>query len=266
MVFSVDFRWQIVSLIHVYNLDVEFISDLFGPKPRTIRRWYSLFLTHGVVEVHHTPKTTARWPNDVLVAVTEYCREHPTFYLEELQNYLEVTFPDLTNTSLPTICRALNFDLQLTQKVISKAAREAVPTEICSNYQSKLRTIYHYPSQLVFIDETSKDGRQAYRRYGRSKKGTKSYVKLPFSRGTRVSIFAALNVKGFMLWETTRGMFTRSTFHNAFAKHVVPKLNPWPLPNSIVIMDNAKIHMYRELEDSIHQCGARLLFLPPYSP
>ena len=31
-------------------------------------------------------------------------------------------------------------------------------------------------------------------------------------------------------------------------------------------MDNAKIHMYKELENSIHQCGARLIFLPPYSP
>ena len=31
-------------------------------------------------------------------------------------------------------------------------------------------------------------------------------------------------------------------------------------------MDNAKIHMFQELEDAVHQCGARLIFLPPYSP
>lgn len=31
-------------------------------------------------------------------------------------------------------------------------------------------------------------------------------------------------------------------------------------------MDNAKIHMFKELEDAVHQCGARLIFLPPYSP
>ena len=29
---------------------------------------------------------------------------------------------------------------------------------------------------------------------------------------------------------------------------------------------NTKIHMYKELEVSVHQYGARLLFLPPYSP
>jgi len=31
-------------------------------------------------------------------------------------------------------------------------------------------------------------------------------------------------------------------------------------------MDNAKIHVFPELEEAIHQCGARLIFLPPYSP
>ena len=31
-------------------------------------------------------------------------------------------------------------------------------------------------------------------------------------------------------------------------------------------MDNAKIHMFKELEDAVHQCGARIVFLPPCSP
>ena len=53
--------------------------------------------------------------------------------------------------------------------------------------------------------------------------------------------------------------------HDAFAKCVIPKLNPWPLPNSIVIMDNAKIHMYKELEDSVYQCEARLFFTTIFS-
>lgn len=35
---------------------------------------------------------------------------------------------------------------------------------------------------------------------------------------------------------------------------------------SIVVLDNAKIHMYRELEDLVHDRGSILLFLPPYSP
>ena len=129
---------------------------------------------------------------------------------------------------------------------MTKAASEAAPLEIRS-YMAKLRAIYHYPAQLVFIDETSKDGRHAYRRYGRSEKGTKVIVKIPFARGKKVSVMAALNVNGFMAWESTEGTFTRAKFHRAFLQKVIPKLNPWPLPNIIVIMDNAKIHMYEQL-------------------
>ena len=119
---------------------------------------------------------------------------------------------------------------------------------------------------MIFLDETSKDGRDAYRRYAWSKRNTKAVVKLPFSRGKRLSILAALSHAGFISWETTSGTFTRTSFHDAFMKIVIPKLNPWPLPNSIIIMDNAKIHQYLELENIIHQTGARLIFLPSYTP
>ncbi|KAG7363506.1 transposase [Nitzschia inconspicua] len=266
MTYSLDFRWRIVSLLHVYDLDVDFLSDVFGPKRRTIHRWYQLFREKGVVEEQDkVPMKKSRWPEDVLARVNEYCKSHPSFYLEELKEMLEQEFPDLTNISLPTICRALNFDLKLTRKVLTKAAREAMPAEI-RNYQEKLHAIYSFPGQLVFIDETSKDGRHAYRKYARSKKGSKAIVKLPWSRGKRVSVMAALNVNGFIAWESTRGTFTRSKFHEAFCKNVIPKLNPWPFPNSIVVMDNAKIHMYKKLQEAIHHTGARLLYLPPYAP
>jgi len=69
-----------------------------------------------------------------------------------------------------------------------------------------------------------------------------------------------------MTWKCTSGTYSRKRFHNAFSDKIVPCLNPWPDPRLIVIMDNAKIHMFKELEDACHQCGARLIYLPPYSP
>lgn len=72
-----------------------------------------------------------------------------------------------------------------------------MPEEIDIFYK-KSKPIYSYPQQLVFIDETSNDGRDAFRRYARSKRGSKAVVRLPFSRGKRVSILAALSHEGFM--------------------------------------------------------------------
>ncbi|DAZ97853.1 TPA: hypothetical protein N0F65_003280 [Lagenidium giganteum] len=34
---------------------------------------------------------------------------------------------------------------------------------------------------------------------------------------------------GFIGWETTRGTFTRLSFHMAFLRQVILKHNPWPL-------------------------------------
>ncbi|OWY96522.1 Transposase, partial [Phytophthora megakarya] len=51
-----------------------------------------------------------------------------------------------------------------------------------------------------------------------------------------------------------------------FKTKILPFLNPWPLPRSIVVMDKVKIHLYKELQDIIHEAGALPFFLPPYSP
>jgi len=81
-----------------------------------------------------------------------------------------------------------------------------------------------------------------------------------------VSILAACDVHGFFAWESTHGTLTRKAFHRGFVRHVAKHLNPWPLPQSIVVLDNARIHMYHELEAVVYRCGAILLYLPLYCP
>ncbi|POM78101.1 Tc1-mariner class Transposase [Phytophthora palmivora] len=97
-------------------------------------------------------------------------------------------------------------------------------------------------------------------------RGERAIVRVPFARGERVSILAACDVNGFVAWRTTRGTFTRLAFNRAFVESVHLRLNPWPIPRSIVVLDNACIHMYPGLEAAIHSVGAVLLFLPPYCP
>jgi DDE superfamily endonuclease len=265
MAYSDDFRWRIVSLILVYDIGVDYLSDIFGPSVRTIKRWYALFLRLGDVHEVRERKRSSRWPPEVVEAVGVYCKEHPTFYLDELQGFMKQRFPQVVNVSLSSICRALRFDLKLSRKVITKRAMESMPAEI-QNYKEKLSQFYSYPEQLVFVDETSKDGRDSYRKYGRSAVNQRCTVRRSYGRGSRVSVLAALDCTGFIAWRSTDGTFTRGVFHDAMVESIIPLLNPWPLPRSILIIDNARIHMYAELEKVIHERGAILLFLPPYSP
>jgi len=148
---------------------------------------------------------------------------------------------------------------------LQKRAREAIPQELI-DFKDNLEPFYLYPEQMVFVDETSKDSRAALRRYAWAPRGAPAIVDLPFTRGKRVSALAAYNFNGFFAWAFTQETFTRISFHRAFVEKILPHLNPWPMPNSIVVMDNARIHMYSELEDAINSRGAYLFFLPPYCP
>ena len=124
-------------------------------------------------------------------------KSHPTICMEELKNCLKSQFPDLRNKSESTICRFFNFDLQLSRKKLTKAARKAAP-EYMQNHFDKLRHVYSFPTQFIFSDETSKDGRDSFRRCARSKRGAKEVVRLSFSQGNRVSVPAVLDYTGFM--------------------------------------------------------------------
>lgn len=133
-----------------------------------------------------------------------YVEDHPQFYMEELRDCISPRSSLLKTVSSSTICRALNFALNLSRKVLSKVAREAVPAEI-RIYKEKLLPLYSSAEQLVFLDETSKDDRHAFRHYAWSPRNTKAIVRSPFQRRNRLSIMAALDMSGFLGWEWKDG-------------------------------------------------------------
>ncbi|VDC04640.1 unnamed protein product, partial [Peniophora sp. CBMAI 1063] len=51
-----------------------------------------------------------------------------------------------------------------------------------------------------------------------------------------------------------------------FIQGLLDNMNPFPLPNSVIIMDNAFFHHGEPIWDAIESRGMRLEFLSPYSP
>src|ERR1700677_2373044 len=43
-------------------------------------------------------------------------------------------------------------------------------------------------------------------------------------------------------------------------------MNKWPLPNSVLVVDNASIHKVAGIQELVEERGAHLLYLPSYSP
>lgn len=193
MIYSLDMRWRGIVLMYIYAVDTATVASVLGLSVRSLSRWYQRFRATGNVLKNQPRARTSRWPKKVCDFVKRYVSSQPCFYFEELRVELRSFYKNTLNLS---ICRALRFDLNLTRKELTKRARESVSKER-QEYVSRLMPFYSGPDQLVFVDETSKDGRSVLRRYGWSARNTQYTVSIPFSRGKRVPILAAMDVDGF---------------------------------------------------------------------
>ena len=88
--------------------------------------------------------------------------------------------------------------------MLEKRAREAADFEL-HDYYRRLGPFYSHLDQLVFVDETSKNGWDSIRKYAWSKRNTKAVVVLPFSWGQRVSALASFSTAGFLSWDYVDG-------------------------------------------------------------
>jgi DDE superfamily endonuclease len=51
-----------------------------------------------------------------------------------------------------------------------------------------------------------------------------------------------------------------------FVRDLLPQMNAWPMPNSVLVVDNASIHRVAGIRELVGGRGARLVYLPSYSP
>ena len=117
------------------------------------------------------------------------------------------------------------------------------------------------PHTLVFIDETAANTKMA-RRHGRAPRGERLRASLPHGHWKTTTFVGALRLTGMTAPMVLDGPMTGEWFL-AYTEHVlVPTLNP----GDIVILDNLPAHKGVAARHAIEAVGARLLFLPPYSP
>ncbi len=100
------------------------------------------------------------------------------------------------------------------------------------------------------------------RLYGRAPKGERVIGAVPQNYGANVTMLAALGRRGVEAVMTIEG----ATDAEVFRVYVQQVLRPTLRPGDIVIMDNLRAHKAAGLRQAIEQTGARLPYLPPYSP
>ena len=96
--------------------------------------------------------------------------------------------------------------------------------------------------QLIFVDESAANERTADRKYGWAPVGVTPCEAHPFGRSKRWSLCPAYTIDGYITWEIVHESFTAALFEDFIKNKVLPLCNPFPLPRSVIIMDNAPIH------------------------
>lgn len=101
------------------------------------------------------------------------------------------------------------------------------------------------------------------RLYARALKGQRAIGNRPTQRGKPVSLVNALSLRGPLAPLTILGPMNGLTFEAYIIRRVAPNL--WP--GAVLVIDNSPTHkVTEEVTAALDAVGARLVFLPPYSP
>jgi transposase len=112
-----------------------------------------------------------------------------------------------------------------------------------------------------FVDESGVNLAMT-RRFGRAPRGERVIGAVPQNYGANLTIIAALSLHGIEAVMMIEGATDAEVFH-AYAEQV---LGPTLRPGDIVVLDNLSAHKIAPIREAIEGRGARLFYLPPYSP
>jgi transposase len=117
------------------------------------------------------------------------------------------------------------------------------------------------PEHLIFIDESGLSTKMARLR-GWAPKGERCRAAIPHGHWKTVTFVGGLTLTGFVAPMLLDGPMDGECFLAWVEQMLVPILRPADL----VVMDNLAAHKVTGVRQAIEACGAKLLYLPPYSP
>ncbi len=163
--------------------------------------------------------------------------------------------------SLGALCKTLK-RLRQPRKKKSLHASERDTEENEREREAFRKTIADVPvKDLVFVDESGVNIAMT-RRYARAPRGERAVGSVPKNWGGNTSILGALGLLGILAAMILDG----ATDTEAFLVYVRQILVPALWPGAVVLMDNLSAHHAEEVREAIEAAGARLIYLPPYSP
>ena len=262
--YSDDLRWRIVLLSIAQQLSSGDISELLCVSKRTVRRYLNQFNVTGdirpILYRHGPDKLMGNFEQLLLLRLI---LQNPGIYLDEIKDRLLTMFGVTVSTA--TISRTLKY-MGCTRQVIKH-----IPVQRSEELRAKFMaeiSVYD-PSMLIWVDESGCDRRHSMRKWGYSLRGMQPRDYRILARGKQYSAIPVMSLEGIHDVYLAEGTVNGEKFEEFVRTTLLSILQPfnWINPHSVVIIDNAAIHHVQGVINLIeNQAGAKLIFLPPYSP
>ncbi|TFY57047.1 hypothetical protein EVG20_g8692 [Dentipellis fragilis] len=153
--------------------------------------------------------------------------------LAEMQDWVLVTHDlNISKTALHELLR----DCAWSYKVLRKAAAER-DEEQRAQFMAFVKDNL-LSSMVITANESSKDDRTIFRRYGHAPKGQRAEIDASF-------------------WTVMSSLISLD---------ILPQMKAYPNDRSMLILDNCAIHKSAALREMVEAQESLLIFLPPYSP
>jgi len=264
--YEASFKYVVVrEAIEGKSLDEINEMHASAVSPDSLRRWSDLYeRTKSVVCDPSTYLTRGRpmaLDESERAFISDLVKSKPTIYLAEIQDSLAEERN--INISASTIANELHLRLNHSRKCIRKVNPRQDPDERAA-YVSLLA---HYdPEMLVFTDESGicLDGIARTKGWAPVGERTPRVVR---DRAThKFNIIPAVALSGLVVVMVQQENVIRFDFEFFLERFLLPYMNPFPGPRSVIILDNASFHHGGRIESLVEEKGCRLIYLPAYSP
>jgi transposase len=187
-----------------------------------------------------------------------WLKEESGLTLKELQERLAAKGVKVSHTTIDNAFKAMN----ITRKKKTTVAEEQNRPDVRRKRKLWFRKIAKVPANhLVFLDESGANTKM-HRLYGRSIRGKRAYGEVPHSHYISVTMICAVRLSGVFAAHS----FVGSMNGKKFCDWVKTSLAPGLVKGDVVIMDNLSAHKNKDARKAIEAVGARVEFLPEYSP
>lgn len=234
------------------------LAKIFDVSPRAIDKYLQLDREVGDLTPDTQPGRPPVLTEKNLSIIKKLVTANPDGTLDDYRiQFYNKTGIDVTIDTIHNACKKL--DLRRKKSLFAAEQERQDVAEKRIDFIESMKDID--PADIIVLDESGSDLSQTSD-YARAEGGERAKAPKPHCPGERYSIIGAVSISTIVTMMYIDCAIDGNVFLSFIEKLLLPKLRS----GQYVVMDNISFHKQEMVRILIESAGAKVVFLPPYSP